>query len=388
MLESRRLLLIVVSLTIFLILLTPGCSKTGNGGGGMQIEASIGPVIAGKINGRDYLFVAISKSNKYTFMKPDILILDLNNPAKPERLAQLEGPYDTDIDKFTLNGSVLYACTRGSLAIIDVANPAAPREMARLDDIKAYDIAISGHYAYIYEEANRIAVADISNLENPQIIGPLPFQAQQSRELLISNSRFFWRSGEGIHIMDISDPASPIELSLIQDISYRPPNTNPTAWRKVPPEEAELNRQRFIDYSVQGDTVYIASGPTGLKIFDISDPAKPRQMSIYKAIENPNSTQILTAGNRAYLFEERSTASPLSNKICVLDISDPHNPQKLKSIELSINNTYRGFAESGSYLYAYGQSPFSSRGTAPIILTPVFEIIDISSGAVTEMALR
>jgi hypothetical protein len=93
----------------------------------------------------------------------DLLILDIENPQKPKRVAVLSGDDYTDINGLYLKDNCIFATDSNGLRIIDVADPSNPREIKKYEDIHAYDIAIYEQTAYINQWNHQLIIADITN---------------------------------------------------------------------------------------------------------------------------------------------------------------------------------------------------------------------------------
>ena len=81
------------------------------------------------------------------------------------------------------------------------------------------------------------------------------------------------------------------------------------------------------DVAVFGDYAYLATGETGLRIFDISDPAAAEEMA-YIEFEEP-CNEVLIHANTLFLMTD--------NEILLFDITDPVNLQYLSGIDITSN---------------------------------------------------
>ena len=103
-----------------------------------------------------------------------------------------------------------------------------------------------------------------------------------------------------------------------------------------PGEEAEGARA----VALSGDLAYVASGESGLRVVDISEPARPREVGVW---DQPGYARgIVISGNYAYLAHNWYG-------LRVIDISDPGNPRRVGWICWQ-ENTW-GVAVSGNYAY-------------------------------------
>jgi hypothetical protein len=158
----------------------------------------------------------------------------------------------------------------------------------------------------------------------------------QANGLAIARYIAYVTSWEGLHLLDISDPAAPYQLGF-----YPTPNqsaagvavagnrayimaiglhivdvSNPTAPRRVgfyQPPPSPISAP-----AVAGNTVYLAAWETGLIVVDVSDPTAPKEVNRVAAQE---ARWVTVAGSRAYLVDRGG--------VRILDISNPARPHQL-----------------------------------------------------------
>jgi hypothetical protein len=80
-------------------------------------------------------------------------------------------------------------------------------------------------------------------------------------KIMIQGNIAYSLPGDGLHLLDISQPTAPLLLGQYDTDNY------------------------LYDLSVQGDTVYLI-GWNGLEIVDVTDPANPQQIGSF-AFANP-----------------------------------------------------------------------------------------------------
>lgn len=98
--------------------------------------------------------------------------------------------------------------------------------------------------------------------------------------------------------------------------------------------------------AVEGDYAFLAGGKSGLQVKDISDPANP---TLAGGLNLPGTTNDLTvAGNYIYI-------SNLDFGLQVVDISDPANPVSVVTYS-SLGEVTNGVAVDGDYAYTVGNN--------------------------------
>ena len=124
----------------------------------------------------------------------------------------------------------------------------------------------------------------------------------------------------GIHIMDVSDPADPVELTLLQ----------------LPSE---------CDVIEAGDGfLYAACQDNLIRIYDLSDPIQPLFVSGYN-LDAP-ALDLHLSGSLLHLVND-------DDDYLILDVSDPLNPLSLGG--LTIPGFLEGIEVTGNYTYISGQ---------------------------------
>lgn len=100
-----------------------------------------------------------------------------------------------------------------------------------------------------------------------------------------------------------------------------------------------------------GDYAYLADGAAGLRILDISEPTRPQEVGVYEFDE---VRSVAVAGNYAYLAAE-------DHGMRVVDISDPAHPAEIgfhdipglaRDIEVSGQYVYVACREGGMRIYS------------------------------------
>ncbi len=201
-----------------------------------------------------------------------------------------------------------------SLAIVDISDPAAMELLGLSDEGWCYSSAEHGGWAYV-SCRGYVAAVDVSDEANPLLASTLSLSYGTST-LWDRAGTLLGYNGEGITILDTTDPAKPSELSLIplpidDEISA---SGNESAWAlsdslllaKV--EGYDLLRLYDISniespdllstflYSGKGvgvtplihphqQVLYLGTGGDGLWVVDLSDTASPLAWQIYQALD-------------------------------------------------------------------------------------------------------
>lgn len=149
------------------------------------------------------------------------------------------------------------------LCILDVSDPSNPVEITNYSGLEwAIDITLDGNLAYLqylnnggsFSDATAaFEVLDITDIHDPQQVGYWEDgEAYWSNDLLIRDSLAYVASDDGVHVVDISDPANPLTIGF-----YAPNNCMNLALTE------------------DGNYLHVAKEGGGLKILDVSEPTNP-----------------------------------------------------------------------------------------------------------------
>jgi hypothetical protein len=121
-----------------------------------------------------------------------------------------------------------------------------------------------------------------------------PSESNESR-VLIDGDYAYITDGQGMNLLvyDVSDPSNPEQVSTFS------------------------NSVRFTDLVIDGSTVYLTAGDSGLAVVDVTDPSSP---SLLGEIDTPGYAITLeTESGFVYIADESS--------VQIIDVLDPTNPK-------------------------------------------------------------
>ncbi|MHA1198915.1 MAG: LVIVD repeat-containing protein [Candidatus Heimdallarchaeaceae archaeon] len=180
--------------------------------------------------------------------------------------------------------------------IIDISNPISPIELGNFTVNLPHYIDVSNGIAYISAWTDGVQIYNVSNPTSSYKISD--FLPGIVGSLIVSENLLFVGSDYGFNILDISNPATPLNLSYF----YTGGNTHDffvddtllyimawnwttsTSWIKVidftdPENPFEISQFDLgsvcYDIHVIGDFVYLASSYYGIKIIDFSTISEP-----------------------------------------------------------------------------------------------------------------
>ena len=109
----------------------------------------------------------------------------------------------------------------GMLWIVDVKNPEEPVARGLLAVASAFDIQVSGNYAYLAAGGNGLKIVDVSNPEKPVLVGAhdTPFIANV---VAVEDDFAYIGDWKSLQVFDVSNPEEPlriVELKRFFDIN-------------------------------------------------------------------------------------------------------------------------------------------------------------------------
>ena len=269
--------------------------------------------------------MAVSGNSAYLANdRAGLIIIDISDPSNPSEVGYYPTPTAYDVD---VSGKYAYvACKeRGEygLGIIDVSDPEAPAEVGSCGisyDVRS--IRVVGKYAYLAGVGRTLRIIDVSDPENPFETGYYKNYSSPARAEGIAISGKYAFTAEfydgGMRVIDISNPENPFMVGYLGYYNW------PWAY----------------DVAVRGNYAYFAHGFAGFKTIDISNPADPVEAGMYSI--HGHSCNIALSGKYAYLANG-------SGGLKIFDISKPGS--------LSLSGSYgtgdqpRKVVTSGNFAY-------------------------------------
>jgi hypothetical protein len=200
--------------------------------------------------------------------------------------------------------------------VVDVSNPANPARHVIPAEYGAGDVAVRGHLALIAADWYRLRVFDVSQPVTPIELGELSLET--SSVALHGDFGYAIEEFTGLSIIDLTDPAQPTHRSTIGtpgSTGYHGGGLEPGgAW----------------DIALRDDLAFLADGPDGLQVIDVSDPDAPE---IIAALDTDGDCiGIDVEGVHAYLVD--------SGTLGIVDISDPAIPRLVSQSYLGGSGPY------------------------------------------------
>ncbi len=98
-----------------------------------------------------------------------------------------------------------------------MSNPAEPESIGNAQDARdSAGLAIVGKPP-ARDHARRLEVLDISDAEDPTSVASVVIPSENfAGSITVANGRaYLERSGDGVHVIDVSSPATPVRLGVL-----------------------------------------------------------------------------------------------------------------------------------------------------------------------------
>ncbi len=309
--------------------------------------------------------VAVRGNYGYVADHTGFHVVDITNPAAPALKTSFTDfansrhlAYDVYLD-----GNYAYLCCEGDgLYIFDISNPLSPVKISQWKDSENnfgqfYQSARNGNYLYVAGGIKGIVVLDVSDLTAPKLVSNFVGESGLWGGAigLVNVGAYCYIQDEffNMHYIDVSDPTKPTETGafdveghhslgiwndgsrvLLANSTYGI-RIFDTAGAQVTQKGAFKSLGRVMGAAGAGNYAYLAAGENGLKILEVSDPAKP-VLTATLALDAFANGVFIDKGF-AYIAgllgagEEESEGGLLE----IVDIQNPASPSIAGSVELT-----------------------------------------------------
>ena len=261
-------------------------------------------------------------------------IVDVSAPASPADVGAWEAEGDSDAGAVAVAGSLALVMDSGGLGVIDVSNPSLPAEIGRASEGGSrYDLAVSSATVFVLGR-NGVAVLNISDPRHPVVAARLS-TGRDDRTLVVDGELLFvggpqgWGGNDpiGAWVYDISPPWLPTEIGYVE---------TPTP---------------VVGLAAGDGILLAATGRTGLRVVDVSDPAQPVEIASHGVRDS--AWWVATSGGLALV----ARYSPFIHEMTLVDISDGAKPVELGELSLPFVPSRVRPALEGSLAFVGSNSP-------------------------------
>jgi hypothetical protein len=350
----------------------------------VDVSQPSAPTVIGTLSGS--LTTCIDYSDNYCYFSnnssvqgsPGAVIADVSNPTNPITVGTLPHLDHECRDIQYANHHLFLGLDLAWLVIYNVEDPSSPQfvgsKRVSAASTSARDIFISGSYAYVACGFAGVAIVDISNLADPQVIATADTPGF-AHQLSISGSTMYIADGvTGLAVVDIQSPQNPVLLGHLDFISptFDVVANGPLAHLAsgVSVQLADIDGEAEIDpigqvetpglagqVELSGDLAYVCDDTSGVQVIDISDPSTP---TVIGSANTPGHAADVAVGE-PYIY-----VADQNKGLAVLEVSQPdmpillnsiHTPGWATSLEIAGNYAYVTHAYLGIYDLSNPEQP-------------------------------
>jgi hypothetical protein len=258
------------------------------------------------------------------------------------------------------NSEVVYTGYAGHLYIIDILLPTWP--FWSITNVGVIiDMVVQDGMLYMIN-GDGLRIWNVQTHNSPFFVGALPYDLYHPDRIVLSGKLAYITDGRsGLHIVDVGDPAAPVELGSYETMSVawtttllgdyaldchdsdgiqvidisNPAQPEIAGALDTPGDTREL--------SLQGSIAYIADQTGGLRIADFSSPTAPVELGVYGAVD---AWRVVAEGDLAYVIDGIVNQP---DELLILDVSDPGNITPVGG--MSLPSITWDIDKRGDYLY-------------------------------------
>ena len=252
----------------------------------------------------------------------------------------------------------VYAGVDNRLQVYDMTGRARAKLVHEADALHDHiaDIAVEGARLYLAAETAGLVIKDRSDPAKPVFLGRVPGEKLAPVGVAAAGDIVYAAcEAEGIKVVDVSDPRAPRVVATKKDGSvrhllYRAPYlyaadslgrfliydaTVPTALTRLGAKTMKAAVQQI---AVSGNLAYLAVGPAGLRIVDVSTPSDPVVIGSYVNSPGEDAVGVALSGSLALVADRLTKVhhTQVPGGLRVIDVRDPRNPVQKAFVRRSL----------------------------------------------------
>jgi hypothetical protein len=223
-------------------------------------------------------------------------VVDLRDAAAPVELAVLLDLHRV-VDVAVERGVAYLAAADEGLVIVDVTDPHQPSELGRLfTGGYSFGVAVTSEHALLADGWGGLRVVDVRDPQAPRLVESVPTDAWVM-DVAVDGDRAYLAAGSaGLQAIDLADPGNPVvvghlpvagghaigtgaggPLAALVDTSV---GVRIVGVRDGPPVELSTYAPLAAadGLTLAGTRAFVAAKGQGLRVVDVSDPARPTDL--------------------------------------------------------------------------------------------------------------
>lgn len=236
--------------------------------------------------------------------------------------------------------------TMEGMRFYNVADPAKPQLLLNIDLPSRHEaIAKVGPMLYVTTDIDGVWQLDWEAEGGPAMSRRIPLKGL-SEDLVLYKSHLYVANGQGLGVIDIADPQNPHEVHY---------------W-DFPYTDKPSMKEGWVEGVDQADGIlYAACGFGGFAVFSLAEPSRPELLTIVKP-QPPNEKKkkkYRMFGHDVSVFPSRNLLSfGGTDALALFDISDPANPKQLSCVNVASPTNNGSFSPDGRYMIGCGSGKF------------------------------
>ncbi|MGC9779793.1 MAG: hypothetical protein HZR80_11170 [Candidatus Heimdallarchaeota archaeon] len=155
-------------------------------------------------------------NGSYAYIATDeggLVVVNISDPINPVAIDCFWDEYQAD-EVYVEDEYVYLGHSYLGLQIFNASDPSSITKIGQYDSTNCVDFQIVGDTAYIADQWTDIVIVDITDRTNPTKLGDYDNATTLSNGIYVQGSYAYVTHGlNGIHVVDISNPSTPIEVS-------------------------------------------------------------------------------------------------------------------------------------------------------------------------------
>ena len=286
-------------------------------------------------------------------------IIDISIPGQAVVVGGFDLPeYDSGVLAIAAEGSLLHCCSRIMSATVhydvfdrtDPLNPFLIGRWERGPDGVVTSLHVMGSTVILAGGPflQGFCIFDVVDPQNPQFRGPVDLGPYGCDDLDVANDLAYLRDGGELRVLDIKDPAAPVQVGQIDtgfggplisidgDFIYLLAGQRLRVLNVSNPRTPTLVGAKDLTYAgpfkVVDQHAYVAAG-TFLQVLDLRNPSQPVEAGRFSV----QATGLDVVGNRAYVFVANHDGT---GWLKVIDVSNAQAPVELGSLYMPDGTPY------------------------------------------------
>ena len=214
---------------------------------------------------------------------------------------------DLEAEQVAVSGDYAFVAAASTLTVLDITNPSAARKLGQVElPDQIYGMTVGSDRAYLAVGLEGLHVFEVSNDLTSRLgnIGVYSTPGQAVDVALIGTHAVVSNLMTGLEVVDFTNLELPTLIATAETPGY----------------------QRAV--TAAGDLAFVVDQPSGVHVFDVSEPTAPVVLGVHTAQQAP-ARSVTVNGDRAYVVYQQT------GLVEVIDVENPSTPTLLGTYEVN-----------------------------------------------------